>query len=82
MLAVIAVIFSIVAGLFSCPTLPPREAAAFLGLAEQTLSVWRSTKRYDLPYIKVGRRIRYRLADLEAFLKRNTVTPAADEQGG
>ncbi len=33
-----------------------------------TLAVWRSTKRYDLPYVKVGRLVRYKLTDIEAFL--------------
>ena len=47
------------------------EAADILGVAHQTLAVWASTKRYDLPYVKVGRCVRYRIADLQAFLERN-----------
>ena len=31
------------------------------------MSTWRSTKRYGLSYVKVGRLVRYRLADVEAF---------------
>ena len=54
------------------PLLSPEEAATFLGIVENTLSVWRSTGRYDLPYIKVGRLVKYRLSDLHAFLARNT----------
>lgn len=49
------------------------EAAAYLGCKPQTLAVWAATKRYGLRYIKVGRLVRYRLADLEAFLTRRTV---------
>jgi excisionase family DNA binding protein len=32
------------------------------------LSVWRSTGRYNLPFLKVGRLVRYRRADLDAWL--------------
>lgn len=48
-----------------------REAAAFLGLNEGTLAVWATTQRYDLPYVKVGRSVRYRMSDLEGFIERN-----------
>lgn len=49
------------------------EAAVVLGnLAPGTLSVWRSTGRYKIPFIKVGRRVRYRRADLEAWLESRT----------
>ena len=45
------------------------EAAKFLGLEPKTLAIWRSTKRYPLPYIKVGRLVRYQRSDLLAFLE-------------
>ncbi len=32
-----------------------REAAAYLGIAENTLAIWKCQHRYDLPYVKVGR---------------------------
>ncbi|MBX7075613.1 MAG: helix-turn-helix domain-containing protein [Pirellulales bacterium] len=57
----------------SCPTLPPKGAAQYLGVREQTLAVWRSTGRYQLPFTRVGRLIRYRVADLEKFLELHTV---------
>lgn len=44
------------------------EAADFLGLEPKTLAVWRSTKRYPLSYVKVGRLVRYYRSDLVAFL--------------
>lgn len=49
------------------------EAAEVLGVDRKTLPVWRSTKRYNLPYIKVGRLVKYRLEDLEAFLNQRTI---------
>lgn len=50
-----------------------KESAQFLGLKPGTLQVWRSTKRYPLAYVKVGRLVRYRQSDLEAFLIGRTV---------
>ena len=49
------------------------EAAEILGVKPETLTVWRCVKRYDLPYVRVGRSIRYRQSDLEAWLERRTV---------
>lgn len=48
------------------------EAAAYLGVKPQTLAVWFSTKRYPLPLVKVGRYVKYRLSDLDAFINANT----------
>jgi len=47
-------------------------AARHLGVSDGTLAVWRSTGRYSLPFIKVGRKVRYRLSDLEAWLAERT----------
>lgn len=52
--------------------LAPEEAAALLGVSAGTLSVWRSTGRYALAFVKVGRRVKYRLSDLEAWLALRT----------
>jgi helix-turn-helix protein len=53
--------------------LDEKQAADFLKVASNTLSVWRSTKRYPLPYVRVGRCIRYKRSDLEKFVAENTV---------
>ena len=50
------------------------EAAAYLGVHAQTLAMWASRGRYDLPMVKVGRAVRYRRSDLDAFLERRTVS--------
>ena len=52
-----------------------KDAAAYMGICVQTLALWASSKRYDLPYLKVGKSVRYRLSDLDAFLASRTVRP-------
>lgn len=55
------------------PTLLTRdEAAEYLGVKPQTLSVWACAKRYELPYVKVGRLVRYRRDDLDSWLESRT----------
>lgn len=50
-----------------------KEAAGLLNVQPQTLAKWGSTQRYDLPYIKVGKAVRYRRSDLQKFMERHTV---------
>lgn len=45
-----------------------KEAASYLGIAEHTLHVWRCTKRYPIPFLKIGSKVYYRKADLDAWL--------------
>lgn len=54
------------------------EAARVLGIKKQTLDVWRCTGRYSIPFVKVGRLVRYRTSDLEAFLNDRTVKNTAE----
>jgi excisionase family DNA binding protein len=49
--------------------LTPKQAAEFLQVPETTLSIWRTTNRVRLPYFKLGRSVRYRLKDLQAFIE-------------
>ena len=55
------------------PVVSEKEAAEILGVTPGTLSVWRCTRRYPLAYVKVGRAVRYRLTDIEAFMQSRTV---------
>lgn len=59
------------------PNNPPvniddKQAAEVLAVKATTLAVWRSTGRYNLPYFKVGRLVKYRISDLAEFLARRT----------
>ena len=56
-----------------------KEAAAFLGAKPQTLAAWASSQRYRLPFIKIGRKVQYRISDLEKFLESRTVDCGAGE---
>jgi len=52
------------------------EVSQLTGVTTGTLAVWRATARYPLPYVKVGRNVRYRRGDVAAFLESRTVRPA------
>jgi hypothetical protein len=52
--------------------LDENSAAAMLDVSPGTLSVWRSTGRYGVPFLKVGRNVRYRRSDLLAWLDGRT----------
>lgn len=56
--------------------LTAHQTAAFLGLSPHTLAVWRCTPgKNHLPYCKLGKSVRYREADLVAFVERNLIPP-------
>ncbi len=51
--------------------LTTEEAAAWLGISPFTLAHWRSEGLPHPPAVQLGRRaLRYRVADLEAFIER------------
>jgi helix-turn-helix protein len=55
-----------------------RQAADFIGVTAGTLEVWRSEKRYQIPFLKVGGKVRYEVADLLTWLQSRKVKPQAD----
>jgi len=59
--------------ILNSPLLTAKQAADLLGVTEGTLSVWRCTRRYAIPYVKVGRCVRYERAALEEYLRQQTV---------
>jgi predicted site-specific integrase-resolvase len=48
------------------------QAAIILGVTPGTLQVWRSTGRYSIPFVKVGRLVRYRVSVLNEWLESRT----------
>ncbi len=53
------------------------QAAKFIGVTSHTLDVWRCTKRHSIPYLKIGRLVKYRKSDLEEWLNSRMVFVAA-----
>lgn len=51
----------------------PTEVADMLGVTVETLSVWRSTRRYALSWTKIGRLVRYRRDAVESFISDRSV---------
>jgi predicted DNA-binding transcriptional regulator AlpA len=49
--------------------------AEMTGFEVQTVRNWRSNKKVALPFLKIGRSVRYRLSDVEAFLEKCRVIP-------
>jgi excisionase family DNA binding protein len=56
------------------PLLTEVETAKQIQVAPETLQQWRHHKRYQLPFVRVGRLIRYRQSDIDAWLASRTVT--------
>ncbi len=53
----------------------PNQAAALLSSTYSSLEKDRATGHMGVPYVKAGRRVIYRLADLDEWLKANQITP-------
>ncbi|HUX30521.1 MAG TPA: helix-turn-helix domain-containing protein [Thiobacillus sp.] len=53
------------------------EAAVILDVAPGTLAVWRSTGRYCVPFLKIGRKVRYSRTALNAWLESRTRSTGA-----
>jgi hypothetical protein len=49
------------------PAYDTPAAAAYLDVAPTTLEIWRCTGRYDLPFEKIGRSVRYRKSALDRW---------------
>ena len=57
----------------------PRQVAELLDVSQQTLSNWRSTGRYALPFVKASATVRYDARDVRLFIESRRVTfPAFD----
>ena len=64
----------------------PIEVADVLGVTENTLSVWRCTSRYPLPWVKIGSKVLYRAEDVSKFitagLRQSVNSEISTESGG
>jgi hypothetical protein len=52
-----------------------KTAAALLNSTDASLEKDRAVGHLGVPYIRAGRRVIYRIADLKAWLEANRVTP-------
>jgi hypothetical protein len=52
----------------------PKQAAAMLELSEQTLANWRC-RGVGPAYLKIGRSVRYKEAELAIYAERNRIEP-------
>ena len=58
----------------------PETAAELIDSTESTLEKDRATGHLGIPYVKAGRRVVYRLTDLQDWLKANLITPHSNHQ--
>lgn len=56
------------------PMLNREDAAKYLGISSSTLANWACTRKFNIPYIRLGKAVRYRKSDLDAFIESNAVT--------
>ena len=56
--------------------LTQQEAAAYLGTTVGTLNVWRHFGKNTIPFVRLGRSIRYRKSDLDEWIEAHIVTNA------
>lgn len=52
-----------------------KKAAGYLGVSPGTLANWQSTGFRKVPHVKIGKRVRYRISDLDRFILSNLVNP-------
>lgn len=61
--------------------LNPKEVFMNYGLSVSTLAKWRMVNK-NLPFAKIGKSVRYRKSDIEAFMESQTVSAANAVAGG
>ncbi len=55
------------------------EAAKYLGISKLTLYGWVSARK--LGYVKIGRLVKFKQAQLDAWIDQHTITPRRDSHG-
>jgi len=56
-----------------------KEVADFLGISVRFLQTDRSSKLHQIPYFRVGARVRYRLSEVRDWLERHAVRASSGE---
>ncbi len=59
--------------------LTPQQTSEVLDTSANTLAMWRTTGRYQLPYTKISRRVAYPLSGVAEFLLKRTVNHTGEE---
>ena len=50
----------------------PEEAASYLGVSHRTLAKWRCIGSTTIPFIRVGKCVRYSVSDLDDWITKHT----------
>lgn len=58
---------------FKSDLIDRKQAVEYLGVTPSTLAIWACTKRYNLPFVKIGSLVKYRRSDLEAFIDERSI---------
>ena len=59
-----------------------QAAADHLTIPANTLQHWRTTGAQQIPFIKVGRRVMYRVSDLDKWFDQRTFSHTGEYQAG
>ncbi|WP_417212619.1 helix-turn-helix domain-containing protein [Acinetobacter venetianus] len=51
-----------------------QEAAEILKISVKTLNNWRSARNGKIPFVKIGRGVRYKKSDLISYIDRQTIS--------
>lgn len=58
-----------------------KEAADLLGVSPDTLAYWKCMKKQDIPTVKIGSLVKYRISDLRRFIEERIKTYGEDKNG-
>lgn len=54
------------------PLLTTEQTAQILSIKPRTLVIWRYEGRSELPFVRLGRAVRYRLEDIQSYIEGKT----------
>ena len=58
------------------PYLTPDDFFKITGINKNTQAVWRCTRRHGLPFVKIGKSVRYNRDEIAAWFELHSVRPA------